>query len=494
MFSVIISSFLSFNHVKLHVMRAANRNNSTIFGLSSGFGKCGVAVIRVSGSACRNIIIKKTRLKTFPEPRRALLATIFHSTTNDMIDRSLLLWFPGPNSFTGEDTVEFHVHGGSAIISAMYDSLSSFPDARVAEPGEFTKRAFYAGKMDLTEVEGLADLIHAETEAQRRQALRQANGQLSFFYNGMRARLVKAIASVEAYIDFSEDQDVDDSVLSDTVLEVDKLIGELRTHLNDNRRGERLRHGVRTAIVGAPNVGKSSLINLLSQRSVSIVTSIAGTTRDIVESYYDIAGYPIILADTAGLRTATDDVVESEGIARARAYVESADLLLLVLDATRIETAHRLDVYVKNYVQALGIREEMLSRALIVLNKCDLVDSATLQLLKASAGFCVVSCESKAGLPELLERLRTRLEHLCGNPAMESPTISQERHRNHLKQCLTHLELFRDYFNETSSSNRDLAIVTHHLRNAVRCIGKITGSVETEEILDVVFSTFCIGK
>uniref|UniRef100_A0A182NDU6 TrmE-type G domain-containing protein n=1 Tax=Anopheles dirus TaxID=7168 RepID=A0A182NDU6_9DIPT len=414
-----------------------------------------------------------------------------------VVDRSNSTIFglsSGPNSFTGEDTIEFHVHGGSAIISAMYDSLSSFPDARVAEPGEFTKRAFFAGKLDLTEVEGLADLIHAETEAQRRQALRQANGQLSLFYNGMRARLVKAIASIEAYIDFSEDQDVDDSVLSGTVLEVDKLVEELRTHLDDNRRGERLRNGVRTAIVGAPNVGKSSLINLLSQRNVSIVTSIAGTTRDIVESYYDIGGYPIILADTAGLRTATDDMVESEGIARARTYVECADLLLLVVDASRIRTTRRLDAYIQDYVRTIGIQEEVLSRALIVVNKCDLVDSATVELLKTNANVCIVSCESKAGLPELLDRMRTRLEQLCGNPSTESPTISQERHRYHLKQCLVQLERFRDYFNETSAPDRDLAIVTHHLRNAVRCIGMITGSVETEEILDVIFSTFCIGK
>uniref|UniRef100_A0A182VYI1 TrmE-type G domain-containing protein n=1 Tax=Anopheles minimus TaxID=112268 RepID=A0A182VYI1_9DIPT len=475
-------------------MRQACRNNSTIFGLSSGFGKCGVAVIRVSGSASRAIIHKKTRLKQCPEPRRALLTKIFHGSTKEMIDRGLLLWFPGPNSFTGEDTIEFHVHGGSAIVSAMYDSLATFPDTRVAEPGEFTKRAFFAGKMDLTEVEGLADLIHAETEAQRKQALRQANGQLSCFYNEMRTQLVNAIASIEAYIDFSEDQDVDDGVLSVAVQKIETVIEELEVHLNDNRRGERLRNGVRTAIVGAPNVGKSSLINLLSQRNVSIVTSIAGTTRDIVESHYDIGGYPVILADTAGLRANTDDVVESEGIARARTYVEGADLLLLVVDASRIESVDRTDTFIAEYIQALGIEERMIPHTLIILNKCDLLDNITLERLKNNSTFSCLSCENKAGLPELMERIKTRLEQLCGNPEVESPTISQERHRFHLKQCLTYLERFRDYFHETSATDRDLAIVTHHLRNAVRCIGKITGTVETEEILDVIFSTFCIGK
>ncbi|XP_049285226.1 tRNA modification GTPase GTPBP3, mitochondrial [Anopheles funestus] len=477
------------------VFRQSCRNNSTIFGISSGFGKCGVAVIRVSGPASQSIIHKKTRLKECPEPRRALLTKIFHGETRAMIDRGLLLWFPGPNSFTGEDTVEFHVHGGSAIVSAMYDSLATFADTRIAEPGEFTKRAFFAGKMDLTEVEGLADLIHAETEAQRRQALRQANGQLSCFYNDMRARLVNAIASIEAYIDFSEDQDVDDDVLHVAVQKIEAVIEELKVHLNDNRRGERLRNGVRAAIVGAPNVGKSSLINLLSQRNVSIVTSIAGTTRDIVESHYDIAGYPVILADTAGLRSSTDDVVESEGIARARTYVECADLLLLVVDASRIESVNRLDAFMEEYIQALGIEQRMMPNTLTILNKCDLVDNVTLQWLKNnSTQFTCLSCESKEGLAELMERMKTRLEQLCGNPAVESPTISQERHRFHLKQCLTYLERFRDYFKETAPQDRDLAIVTHHLRNAVRCIGKITGTVETEEILDVIFSSFCIGK
>ncbi|XP_053659146.1 tRNA modification GTPase GTPBP3, mitochondrial [Anopheles marshallii] len=475
-------------------MKQACRSNSTIFGLSSGFGKCGVAVIRVSGSASKAIVHKKTRLKKCPEPRRALLTKIFHGHTNEMIDRGLLLWFPGPHSFTGEDTVEFHVHGGSAIVSAMYDSLATFPDTRVAEPGEFTKRAFFAGKMDLTEVEGLADLIHAETEAQRKQALRQANGQLSCFYNDMRTRLVNAIASIEAYIDFSEDQDVDDEVLNVTVQRIEAVIEELKGHLNDNRRGERLRNGVRTAIVGAPNVGKSSLINLLSQRNVSIVTSIAGTTRDIVESHYDIGGYPVILADTAGLRANTDDVVECEGIARARTYVDCADLLLLVVDASRIDRVNRLDAFIEEYTQSLGIDKRMISHTLIILNKCDLVDNDTLDRLKNNSTFSCLSCESKAGLVELMERIKTRLEQLCGNPAVESPTISQERHRSHLKQCLTYLERFRDYFKETAETDRDLAIVTHHLRNAVRCIGKITGTVETEEILDVIFSTFCIGK
>ncbi|XP_050088567.1 tRNA modification GTPase GTPBP3, mitochondrial [Anopheles aquasalis] len=473
----------------------STRNSSTIFGLSSGFGKCGVSVIRVSGDASREILCRKTRQKSLPTARKALLARIYHGRTNEMIDRGLLLWFPGPNSFTGEDTIEFHVHGGSAIIAAMYDSLAAFPDVRIAEPGEFTKRAFYAGKMDLTEVEGLADLIHAETEAQRRQALRQANGQLATFYNGMRARLVKVIAGVEAYIDFAEDQDVDDGVLDGSIAEVRALIEELKAHLNDNRRGERLRTGVRTAIVGAPNVGKSSLINLLSQRNVSIVTSIAGTTRDIVESHYDIGGYPVVLADTAGLRSKTDDIVESEGIARAKAYVESADFVVLVIDASRIDGhAIEVDSYVEQYIASVGLDKALLGNAMVVFNKCDLVDEQLLSKLRSNQRFTLLSCENKSGLPELLATMSTHLERLCGSPGIENPTITQERHRYHLKQCLECLERYGEYFAETPEAARDLAIATHHLRNAVRSIGRITGSVETEEILDAIFSTFCIGK
>ncbi|XP_035777837.1 tRNA modification GTPase GTPBP3, mitochondrial-like [Anopheles albimanus] len=472
----------------------STRNRSTIFGLSSGFGKCGVSVIRVSGDSSRDILCRKTRLTSLPAARKALLTRIYHGRSNEMIDRGLLLWFPGPNSFTGEDTIEFHVHGGSAIIAAMYDSLAAFPDARIAEPGEFTKRAFYAGKMDLTEVEGLADLIHAETEAQRRQALRQANGQLATFYNGMRARLVKVIAGVEAYIDFAEDQDVDDGVLDGSIAEVRTLIEELTAHLNDNRRGERLRTGVRTAIVGAPNVGKSSLINLLSQRNVSIVTSIAGTTRDIVESHYDIGGYPVVLADTAGLRSKTDDCVESEGIARAKAYVESADFVVLVIDAARIDNHDQVDSYVDRYLASIGLDKALLRNAMVVFNKCDLIDEELLSKLRSNQRYTLLSCESKSGLPELLATMGRHLERLCGNPGIENPTITQERHRYHLRQCLDCLERYREYFTETPEAARDLAIVTHHLRNAVRSIGRITGSVETEEILDAIFSTFCIGK
>ncbi|XP_001864986.2 tRNA modification GTPase GTPBP3, mitochondrial [Culex quinquefasciatus] len=473
-------------------------SRGTIFGLSSGSGKCGVAVIRVSGDASSDVVHRKTSSNKLPAARQAVLRRIVHSRTAEMIDRGLVLWFPGPHSFTGEDCVEFHVHGGAAVVSAMYDSLGSIDGVRLAEPGEFTKRAFYAGKMDLTEVEGLADLIEAETEAQRKQALLQASGELSKLYNEMRSRLVRCIANVEAYIDFAEDQDVDDTVLQSVGEDVATLVRDISTHLNDHRRGERLRAGVRTAIIGAPNVGKSSFVNLLSNRKVSIVTNVAGTTRDIIESHHDIGGYPVILADTAGLRASTDDIVESEGISRAKDYFQLADLLILMIDSEDLQrylqNGDTFDCFLSHYLTSLGINREALSTAksMLIVNKCDLLLESFLEPIKKIPNITLLSCHTQAGLEAVLQEITTNLKHLCGNPSKESPNLSQQRHRYHLKQCVDCLEKYQRYVE--GQRNPDLAIATQHLRNATRCIGKITGAIETEEILDVIFSTFCIGK
>ncbi|XP_055640436.1 tRNA modification GTPase GTPBP3, mitochondrial [Toxorhynchites rutilus septentrionalis] len=474
-------------------------SKSTIFGLSSGAGKCGVAVIRVSGEASSLVVKCKTSVKTLPAPRKAVLRRIFHSRTDEIIDKGLILWFPGPNSFTGEDSVEFHVHGGVAVLNAMYDSLGSISGVRIAEPGEFTKRAFYAGKLDLTEVEGLADLIDAETEAQRKQALSHASGDLSKLYNQMRTKLLKCIAHVEAYIDFSEDQDIDDTVLESVRRDVNSLICEIRTHLDDHRRGERLRTGVRMAIIGAPNVGKSSFINLLSNRKVSIVTNIAGTTRDIVESNHDIGGYPVTLADTAGLRNYTTDVVENEGIERARDYLQLTDILVLMLDAGSLQdylsgTKKSFSSYFKDYVGSLGLSQSLISstRLIVIVNKCDLLSKETLNLLQDEADTKILSCHTRVGIDRVLEVITCNLKELCGVPSRENPNLSQQRHRYHLKECVECLEKFQLHLE--MERHPDLAIATQYLRNATRCIGRITGAVQTEEILDVIFSSFCIGK
>ncbi|XP_055608781.1 tRNA modification GTPase GTPBP3, mitochondrial [Uranotaenia lowii] len=481
------------------LIRRCYSTKDTIFGLSSGSGKCGVAVIRVSGEAASELVRRKTCNPKLPVPRKAVLRKIFHCNSRELIDRGLILWFPGPNSFTGEDSAEFHVHGGLAVINAMYESLGSFEGVRLAEAGEFTKRAFYAGKMDLTEVEGLADLIEAETEAQRKQALLQANGELSRLYNEMRERLLKCIAHVEAYIDFAEDQDVDDGVLDSVKREVETLTVDIQAHLNDHRRGERLRAGVRTAIIGAPNVGKSSFVNLISNRKVSIVTNIAGTTRDIIETHHDIGGYPVILADTAGLRAKTTDIVEHEGIERAKDYLSSADFLILIIDSENLNNllkanSNNFETCLDSYLSSFGIGKKQFSsvRSLVIVNKSDLLDKEDLIRLETIPNIRLLSCYSKQGIEGVLNEMNQHLKQLCGNPTKESPNLSQQRHRYHLKRCVEYLDKYRRYLEQENYP--DLAIATQHLRNATRCIGRITGTIDTEEILDVIFSSFCIGK
>ncbi|XP_001648272.2 tRNA modification GTPase GTPBP3, mitochondrial [Aedes aegypti] len=488
------------NSKLLHTVRRwYSSSRPTIFGLSSGSGKCGVAVVRVSGDACRDVMKIKTQSVTLPEPRKAVLRRIFHSKTTEMIDKGLVLWFPGPNSFTGEDSVEFHVHGGVAVVSAMYDSLGSIDGVRLAEPGEFTKRAFYAGKMDLTEVEGLADLIEAETEAQRKQAMLQANGELSKVYNELRNRLLRCIANIEAYIDFAEDQDVGDDVFESVKTDVASIIVDVKAHLNDQRRGERLRSGVRTVIIGAPNVGKSSFVNLLSNRKVSIVTNVAGTTRDIIESHHDIGGYPVILADTAGLRKETSDIIEHEGITRAKDYLTEADFIVLIVDAGNLQSylkssKKQFDDYLDHYVTSLGFKENIIRdfNCMIIINKVDLLSEEFRNAIDRTKNLSMLSCQTGEGLQNVLEKITENLKHLCGNPCRESPNISQQRYRHHLKACIQYLEKYYAYLSH--GPNPDLAIATQYLRNAVRCIGMITGNVDTEEILDVIFRTFCIGK
>ncbi|XP_076444183.1 5-taurinomethyluridine-[tRNA] synthase subunit GTPB3, mitochondrial-like [Babylonia areolata] len=331
--------------------------SKTIFALSSGHGRCGVAVIRVSGPSCSEALRRLCGQQTLPSARQAVLKRLRDPSTGEMIDRGLVLWFPGPGSFTGEDCAEFHVHGGTAVVSAMLEVLGSLPGLQPAEPGDFTKRAFMNGKMDLTEVEGLGDLIHAETSAQRRQALRQMEGHLGNLYSDWRTRILKCLANVEAFIDFSEDENIEEDALDSATAEIEKLCEELENHLSDNRRGERLRDGVHVAIIGEPNVGKSSLLNALCQRPAAIVSPMAGTTRDVVETAINLAGYPVLLSDTAGLRD-TEDAVEQEGVRRALLRASQADLKVLVLDASVVLPA-KPDVswtqFICDHLSSLGL-------------------------------------------------------------------------------------------------------------------------------------------
>ncbi|XP_022087007.1 tRNA modification GTPase GTPBP3, mitochondrial-like [Acanthaster planci] len=503
-------------------------SRDTIFALSSGHGKCGVAVIRISGPEASKAFLAMTKMSDLPAAKKVHLQRLFNPVDGETVDKGLAVWFPGPQSFTGEDVGEFHVHGGPAVVSAMHSALDAINGLRHAEPGEFTKRAFLNGKLDLTEVEGLGDLIHAETEAQRRQALRQMEGDLGKLYEAWRWRLVKCVAHVEAFIDFSEDENIEEGVLDQAQAGVTQLMQDIHAHLNDNRCGERLRSGVQVAIIGRPNVGKSSLLNLLCQRPAAIVTPIAGTTRDVIESAVNIGGYPVLLLDTAGLRD-TQDMVEQEGVRRARQRAENADLTIVMTEASDIHNCiasssagsigDKFTTFLESRLQETAAstfastQRSMLPEnatldgtmiqkdSIFVINKSDLVGDEVKDafvVLESALGqyrnekgqdersVCIISCKTGQGMENLLAILRRKVEALCGNPLLGNPSLTQARHRSNLTRCLAALEAF--------ASQEDLVMAAEQLRIALRHLGKITGRVGVEEILDVVFQDFCIGK
>ncbi|XP_058870073.1 tRNA modification GTPase GTPBP3, mitochondrial [Acipenser ruthenus] len=466
----------------------------TIFALSSGHGKCGVAVIRVSGPASASALRSLAGMKqALPAPRTAVLHSLLDPGTGEPLDRGLVLWFPGPHSFTGEDCAEFHVHGGPAVISGVLQALGSLPGLRPAEAGEFTRRAFQAGKLDLTEVEGLGDLIHAETEAQRRQALRQMAGDLGRLYQGWSQALTRNLAHMEAFIDFSEDENIEEGVLKQVDVSVEQLREELEAHLRDGRRGERLRSGVQVVIAGETNAGKSSLLNTICQRPAAIVSPVAGTTRDVVETPLDIGGFPVLLSDTAGLRD-TGDSVEREGVRRARERVEQADLTVAMLDVAEVpEDLTRVPHFLPEYLRkVLGVSPRP---CLLVLNKTDLLTGEQLDSLRGvlarAAGLppvCLLSCTTGDGLEHFLGVLQKQVESMCGNPLVGAPSLTQARHRAHLLRCVEALAQYRHY------RELDLALAAEGLRLGLTSLGRITGRVGAEQILDLIFKDFCIGK
>ncbi|XP_066992881.2 tRNA modification GTPase GTPBP3, mitochondrial isoform X1 [Anabrus simplex] len=496
------------------IKTAQNSSSSTIYALSSGYGKCGVAVIRISGPHSSDAVSKMARMNSMPSPRRAVLRAFTDPETGEILDRGILIWFPGPYSFTGEDSCEFQVHGGPAVITAILSGLGKLPGFRPAEPGEFTRRAFHLGKLDLTEVEGLADLIDAETEVQRRQALLQMGGMLSNLYNNWRQMLVKNVAHVEAYIDFGEDESIEDNVMTQIDDSVTQLINIIKNHLSTGRCGERLRDGVRTVIVGEPNVGKSSLLNAICQRPAAIVTPFAGTTRDVIELHLNIGGYPVLLTDTAGLHNASRDEVEIEGMKRARTATDLADLILLVVDATRCLPQNTFETFLENYVENLGLRtvslqhilvnkfdgtdfritssNDELKQYVIILNKIDLIENLSNlhDIVNKYSNVVPVSCKTEDGFPHLFRIITQHLITLCGSPSHLHPTLTQARHRHHLLECVASLEKYIEF----SKNDNDIVFAAQQLRNATRHIGKITGCVSTEQILDVIFKDFCIGK
>ena len=444
-------------------------DRDTIFALSSGRPPVAVAVIRVSGPRAR--LALETMAGAVPEPRRARLARLRDRPGGDVLDQALTLWFPGANSETGEDVAELQVHGGQAVIAAVLGALGRIDGLRPAEAGEFTRRAFENGRLDLTAVEGLADLIFAETEAQRRQAYRQLAGTLGQRVENWRTRLIETQALVEAGIDFSDEGDVPDKLLAPALAVARRLREEIAAALADDKRGERLRDGLVVAIAGPPNAGKSSLLNRLARRDVAIVTPHAGTTRDVIEVHHDLEGYPVTLLDTAGIRD-TRDPVEMEGVRRARERAGAADLVLWVTDAT---------------ADAVGAdRGEGRARTWQVRNKIDLARRDLKPSPCASEGVFPISALTGAGLAELIAALaRFASATLAG---AEASLVTRERHRGALRKVVEAL----DRGLGEGAGRED--IVAEELRLAARELGRLTGRVDVEDILDVIFRDFCIGK
>ncbi len=462
-------------------------DGDTIFALSSGRPPAAIAVIRVSGADARTTIQALTG--RLPEPRRASLISLRHPASGTVLDDALVLWMPGPHSETGEDIAELQLHGGRAVIAAVLDALGSLPGLRPAEAGEFTRRAFENGKLDLTAVEGLADLIAAETEAQRRLAYRQLTGALGGQAEAWRKQAIEALALAEAAVDFSDEGDVPQGLIEQARAIARRMRAEIEAALRADRQSERLREGLMVAIAGPPNVGKSSLLNRIARRDVAIVSPYAGTTRDVIEVHLDLDGYPVTLLDTAGLRD-TCDPVELEGVRRARERAAAADLVLWLIEAGSGTDPQAGDTSGSDPV---GFVPEWLGekpQRWVIRNKIDLIDSeAECELadrFDSEKIAFAVSAATGQGIDGLLVALAAYAADYFG--AAETALISRERHRRALGEA-------RDAFQravELDSSQDDL--VTEELRIAARSLGRLTGRVDVEDILDVIFRDFCIGK
>ncbi len=457
---------------------------ATIYALASASGRAGVAVIRVSGPRAGDALaaLADTGQDAIKAPRRAVRARIGDPATGEPIDDGLAIWFPAPASFTGEDVAELHLHGGPAVIGGVLDALGGMKDLRMAEAGEFTRRAFENGKMDLTAAEGLADLIEAETSAQRKQALRQLEGELGRLYEDWRGRLLQALAHGEANLDFS-DEDLPPGIGARARKDIADLEQEIAAHLKDRRLGERLRDGILIAIIGPPNAGKSSLLNLLARRDAAIVSATAGTTRDVIEVHLDLGGYPVTVADTAGLKDVVEggadggDEIEAEGIRRARGKAERADLRLAVFDG---EFWPRTDPHTVDLIDADTI---------CVINKSDLkTPEPPLEVGGQKA--LAVSALTGDGIDALLAAVTDRVAGMMGASASASPALTRARHREALEDCRDALGRFLAGNGETAKPE----LAAEDLRLAARALGRITGRVDVDDVLDVIFRDFCIGK
>ena len=440
----------------------------TIYALSSGPGLSGVAVIRISGEETPSILKLLTK-KDLPSPRVATLSKIIDSNNSELIDEALVLWFPGPNSYTGEDMAEFHVHGSMAVIKAIHKALEDTKKCRIAEPGEFTKKAFQNGKINLLKAESIADLISSETEIQRKQAIAIMSGKTSRIFNEMRDLLLKSLSHIEAKIDFPEEE-LSEEVLSNTKENIDRVIQKIQKILNDQKVGERIREGFKIAIVGPTNAGKSSLLNHLSNRDVAIVSEIAGTTRDVLETHLNIDGYPVIISDTAGIREAKNEI-EQKGIKLALKKAEEADLNLIVIEPKSLDFT--------------GFLKDLINpNSILVINKCDIEKVSLTEQMK-KIDHVIISVKNNTNIDNLISTIKSKLKgkFIKG----EEILITRERHRVNLEQCLENLINFQNQKNDFDKAAEDLRLATRHL-------GAVVGKVDVEEILGAIFEDFCIGK
>jgi tRNA modification GTPase len=455
------------------------KSTDTIFALSSGRPPAAISVVRVSGpeaGAALQALIGK-----IPAPRQAALARVRDPASGEIIDEGLALWFPGPRSETGEDTAELQMHGGRAVIAAVLAALARVPGCRPAEAGEFTRRAFENGRLDLTRVEGLADLIGADTEAQRRQAFRQMRGALGDRAEAWRTQLIEALALVEARIDFPDEGDVPEDLIAPALAKAEELRDEIAQTLADQGRGERLRDGLVVAIAGPPNAGKSSLLNRIARRDAAIVSPFAGTTRDVIEVHLDLDGCPVTFLDTAGIRDSTDPV-EQEGVRRARERAAGADLVLWVMDA-----AARGEIPVETIAQEFANNAKW-----IVWNKIDLVSLLRIKTLKSIVHKLdypsyFISTLNESGFDEFFKTLAAHAQEFLGSS--EPALVTRARHRYALENALGALDRA---VNEPLPVRED--VVAEELRLAGRALGRLTGRVDVEDVLDVIFRDFCIGK
>jgi tRNA modification GTPase len=442
----------------------------TIYALSTGPGISGIAVIRVSGLEAKKAIELLTK-KNLPSPKVATLRKISKINTSELIDEGLVLWFPGPESYTGEDMAEFHIHGSKAVIEAMQASISKIDNCRLAEPGEFTKLAFQNGKIDLLKAESIADLISSETEIQRQQAIKIMTGNSAKKFNDLRDKLLKILSNVEAKIDFP-DEDLPEEVFKNIKKTSVEAVINIKKILKDQKVGEIIREGFKIAILGPPNVGKSTLLNQLSKRNAAIVSEIAGTTRDVIETHFNIDGYPVVVSDTAGIRESADEI-EQKGIKLALEKAADADLKLVVLESKNLNFKGILTNLMEN-------------NSILVINKSDLLE-VKLSPEITKFNHVLISAKNNHNLDSLIIKIKNELKNKFIKS--EDIVITRARHREHLEKCLQYLIEF-----EKKNKAEDFDKAAEDLRLATRHLGMIVGKVDVEEILGSIFNDFCIGK